>query len=281
MGAKAPRPALTELDPCQLLLLDDQQQHNAPRGLGQGLCLFFCETIAFTTCWPGGSSLVKWLNNVHCWTSPKGCNLSDKMVHFYASEKAGSWALSCRKKFVLVLCILVQLSSRWYLCTLESLYAICPVFQKFPQYCLWNSSRVPRPFKEDDRACFWRLFPPGEWSCDVFGFVIAGSVSSCVLHREVVFTGQHFFSPTLFKGNAEWHFCPVVTHVVFSGLFSQTPKTHHSCSHYHCYVMCFSWRMELWQLCAACCSSLHLRGTPCPTFHMHGKDMSCVMVADR
>ena len=89
-----------------------------------------------------------------------------------------AFELSCT---VLVLCILVQLSSRWYLCTLESLSAIRPVFQKFPQHCLWNSSRVPRPFKGDRQACFfWRLFPPTEWSCDIFGFVIAGSVSSCV-----------------------------------------------------------------------------------------------------
>ena len=124
--------------------------------------------------------------------------------------------LSCTKKFVLVLCILVQLSSRWYLCTLESLYALRPVFQKFPQHCLWNSSRVPRPFKEDRWACFfWRLFPPGEWSCDVFGFVIGGSVSSCVLHQEVVFTGQLFFYLLYLKGMQNGTFVQLL-HMWFS-----------------------------------------------------------------
>ena len=36
----------------------------------------------------------------------------------------------------------LQFSSRWYLCTQKSQYALHPISQKFPQYCLWNSSNV-------------------------------------------------------------------------------------------------------------------------------------------
>ena len=32
--------------------------------------------------------------------------------------------------------------SRWYTCTQKSLYALCPVPQKFLQRCLWNGSNV-------------------------------------------------------------------------------------------------------------------------------------------
>ena len=37
---------------------------------------------------------------------------------------------------------LIQFSSRWYLCTWKIPYALYPVYRKFPQCCLWNSSRV-------------------------------------------------------------------------------------------------------------------------------------------
>ena len=33
-------------------------------------------------------------------------------------------------------------SSRWYLCTQKSPYALHPFSQKFPQHCLWNGSKV-------------------------------------------------------------------------------------------------------------------------------------------
>ena len=36
----------------------------------------------------------------------------------------------------------VQFSSRWYLCPRKSPYALHPVSEKFPQRCLWNSSKV-------------------------------------------------------------------------------------------------------------------------------------------
>ena len=40
-----------------------------------------------------------------------------------------------------------QFSSRWYLCTRKSPYALHPVLQKFPQRCLWNGSSV-RPIDD-------------------------------------------------------------------------------------------------------------------------------------
>ena len=36
----------------------------------------------------------------------------------------------------------VQFSSRWYLCAWKSPYALHPVSQKFPQRCIWNSSKI-------------------------------------------------------------------------------------------------------------------------------------------
>ena len=38
--------------------------------------------------------------------------------------------------------LLLQFSSRWYLCTQKSPYALHPFSQKFPQHCLWNGSKV-------------------------------------------------------------------------------------------------------------------------------------------
>ena len=38
--------------------------------------------------------------------------------------------------------VCVHFSSRWYLCTQKSPYALHPVSQTFPQCCLWNGSNV-------------------------------------------------------------------------------------------------------------------------------------------
>ena len=44
--------------------------------------------------------------------------------------------------FCLIVKAFMQFSSRWDQCTWKSTYALQPVFQKFPQCCLWNSANV-------------------------------------------------------------------------------------------------------------------------------------------
>ena len=59
----------------------------------------------------------------HCWASILSYS-------YYSNSKA----------FLTIKFSSVQ--SRWYLCTRESLYALHPVSQEFPQCCFWNSSKV-------------------------------------------------------------------------------------------------------------------------------------------
>ena len=56
----------------------------------------------------------------------------------------------------------LQFSSRQYLRTLESPYALHPVSQEFPQCCLKEVI---------ERFLFLCLSPPGDRRCDVLGFV--------------------------------------------------------------------------------------------------------------
>ena len=84
--------------------------------------------------------------------------------------------------------ISAQFSWRLYLCTWESPCAHSPIFQKFPQNCLSNSSNVSlismalsHPFKEDCWTLSLSTPLPFKWSMVWFpflGFVPTGSVSS-------------------------------------------------------------------------------------------------------
>ena len=67
------------------------------------------------------------------------------------------------------------------------MHLLHPVYQMFPQRCLWNSSNVRLiddvpslvPFKEDRLTFHFEcLFPPGDRWCDVLAFAPACSVSN-------------------------------------------------------------------------------------------------------
>ena len=93
----------------------------------------------------------------------------------------------------------VQFSSRRYLCTQKSPYALHPVSQKFSQSRLSNGSSItsdwPWPALVLSRKIvsyflFPHLAPPCDRRCDVLGFVPTGNVSSTsTLH---IFREAHY-----------------------------------------------------------------------------------------